>query len=66
MTAASAPRPGPCAVSLIDRHTGTPCRINGAPLVLFTRTPDAAIADLMERRDAARWYARVEPLCIGA
>jgi hypothetical protein len=51
-----------CAVRLIDRRTGQTHRINGSPLVIFTRNPDAAVADLLEGRDAGVWEARVEPI----
>lgn len=51
-----------CAVRLIDRRTGQTHRINGSPLVIFTRNPAAAVADLLEGRDAAVWEARVEPI----
>ncbi|SEM39476.1 hypothetical protein SAMN04488103_10120 [Gemmobacter aquatilis] len=52
--------PRVCAVRLIDRRTGTTHRINGAPLTIFTRRPDEAIAELMEGRDPTVWEARVE------
>ena len=32
---------GTCAVHLIDRRTGSAHRINGTPLVIFTRRPEA-------------------------
>lgn len=51
-----------CAVRLIDRRTGQSHRINGSPLVLFTRNPEEAVADLLSGRDAAVWEARVEPI----
>lgn len=51
-----------CAVWLIDRRTGQTHRVNGSPLVIFTRNPAAAVADLLEGRDAAMWEARVEPI----
>jgi hypothetical protein len=54
--------PTACAVHLIDRRTGQSHRINGRPLVLFTRTPDEAVAGLLEGRDASVWEARVEPI----
>lgn len=49
-----------CAVRLIDRRTGTVLRLNGSPLVLYTRNPDQAAADLLEGRDPAVWDVRVE------
>jgi hypothetical protein len=51
-----------CSVRLIDRRTGAVHRINGAPLVIFTRRPDEAAADLLDGRDAAVWEVWVEPL----
>jgi hypothetical protein len=54
--------PTACAVHLIDRRTGQSHRINGRPLVLFTRTPDVAVAELLDGRDATIWEARVEPI----
>ena len=51
-----------CAVRLIDRRTGQTHRINGRPLVLFTRNPIEAIAELLSGRDASVWEARVEPI----
>lgn len=54
--------PATCAVRLIDRRTGQSHRINGRPLVLFTRTPDEAAAELLDGRDASVWEARIEPI----
>lgn len=51
-----------CAVRLIDRRTGRPHRINGSPLVLFTRRPEEAAAELLDGRDPAVWEARIEPM----
>ena len=51
-----------CAVRLIDRRTGQTHRVNGSPLVIFTRNPAEAVADLLEGRDASVWEARVEPI----
>ena len=62
LTGASARMPQTCAVSLIDRRTGRPHRINGKPLVLFTRAPDLAVEELLSGRDALVWEARVEPI----
>lgn len=59
---ATAPLSRACAVRLVDRRTGQTHRINGSPLVLFTRTPDVAVAELLAGRDAAVWEARVEPI----
>lgn len=54
-----------CAVRLVDRRTGQARRINGRPLVLFTRAPELAAAELLANRDAAVWEARVEPIGSG-
>ncbi len=51
-----------CAVRLIDRRTGQTHRVNGSPLVIFTRNPAEAVADLLEGRDPTVWEARVEPI----
>jgi len=51
-----------CAVRLIDRRTGLTHRINGSPLVLFTRNPAEAVAELLSGRDASVWEARIEPI----
>ena len=51
-----------CAVRLIDRRTGLSHRVNGSPLVIFTRNPAEAVADLLEGRDVRVWEARVEPI----
>jgi hypothetical protein len=51
-----------CAVRLIDRRTGQTHRVNGSPLVIFTRNLPEAVADLLEGRDATVWEARIEPL----
>jgi hypothetical protein len=51
-----------CAVRLVDRRTALTHRINGSPLVLFTRNPAEAVADLLSGRDANVWEARVEPI----
>ena len=56
------PAPTTCAVRLIDRRTGLSHRVNGSPLVIFTRNPAEAVADLLEGRDARVWEARVEPI----
>ncbi len=53
---------GTCAVHLIDRRTGAAHRINGTPLVIFTRRPDEAAADLLSGRDPAVWEVRIEPV----
>lgn len=56
------PAPTTCAVRLIDRRTGLTHRVNGSPLVIFTRNPAEAVADLLEGRDVTVWEARVETL----
>jgi hypothetical protein len=62
MSAMTTPLRQACAVRLIDRRTGLTHRVNGSPLVLFTRNPTEAIADLLSGRDASVWEARVEPI----
>ena len=56
----------PCAVRLVDRRTGLTHRINGSPLVLFTRNPAEAVTGLLAGRDASVWEARIEPIGGGA
>jgi hypothetical protein len=57
------PRPAAtCAVRLIDRRTGVAHRINGTPLVVYTREPQAAATDLLAGRDPSVWEVRVDPL----
>jgi hypothetical protein len=51
-----------CAVRLIDRRTGQTHRINGSPLVMFTKAPEEAVAELLAGRDASVWEARIEPV----
>ena len=51
-----------CAVRLIDRRTGSVHRVNGTPLVVFTRNPDEAVADLLQGRDGRLWEARIDRL----
>jgi hypothetical protein len=60
MSAMTAPLSQACAVRLVDRRTGQTHRINGSPLVLFTRNPAEAVAELLSGRDAQVWEARVE------
>ena len=55
-------RPALCAVTLIDRRTGRPHRVNGAALVALSRDPHGAAAELLARRDARLWDARIQPL----
>ena len=61
-SARSTPLAATCAVRLIDRRTGQTHRINGSPLVLFTRSPDLAVAELLSGRDPSVWEARVESI----
>ena len=51
-----------CAVSLIDRRTGRRHKINGSPLVLFTRSPEVAAAELLDGRDAEVWEVRIDAI----
>lgn len=51
-----------CAVRLIDRRTGSVHRVNGTPLVVFTRNPDEAVTDLLQGRDGSLWEARIDRL----
>jgi hypothetical protein len=62
MAAMTAPPSHACAVRLIDRRTVRTHRINGSPLVLFTKSPEEAVAEQQSGRDAAVWEARVEPI----
>jgi hypothetical protein len=62
MSAMSEPLSQACAVRLIDRRTGQTHRINGSPLVLFTKAPEEAAAELLMGRDARFWEARIEPI----
>ncbi len=51
-----------CAVRLIDRRTGAAHRINGTPLVIYTRRPAEAAAELLQGRDPLIWEARVDAI----
>ena len=51
-----------CAVRLVDRRTGLTHRVNGSPLVLFSKNPVEAVAGLLSGRDADVWEARIEPI----
>jgi sulfate/thiosulfate transport system substrate-binding protein len=51
-----------CVVQLFDRRTGLAHRINGTPLVIYTRNPAAAVEDLLERRDPENWEARISEI----
>lgn len=54
-----------CAVRLIDRRTGAQHRINGTPLVLFSRRPAEAAAELLAGRDPRVWEARIDRIQTG-
>jgi hypothetical protein len=58
--------PQVCAVRLIDRRSGQTHRVNGRPLILFTKAPEEAAAELLAGRDATVWEARIEPMGFGA
>lgn len=51
-----------CAVQLIDRRTGSLHRVNGRPLLVVTRKPQTAAAELMAGRDPTVWETRVEAI----
>jgi hypothetical protein len=51
-----------CAVRLVDRRTGSVHRVNGAPLIIYSRHPAEAAAELLRHRDASLWDVRVEAL----
>ncbi|ESW59762.1 MAG: hypothetical protein Q27BPR15_15690 [Rhodobacter sp. CACIA14H1] len=55
-----------CAISLIDRRTGSVHRVNGAPLTVFSRNPAEAAADLLRHRDASLWDVRIDTIPAGA
>jgi hypothetical protein len=60
---AAAARPdGVFAVRLIDRRTGMPLRMDGRPLVIFTRTPGETAMEALAGRDPALWDLRIERL----
>lgn len=63
--AAGADMQGTCAVRLIDRRTGAVHRINGTPLLILTRDPQTAAAELLDGRDPTLWEARIEPFADG-
>lgn len=65
LSAMTTPLRQACVVRLIDRRTGQTHRINGSPLVLYTRRPEEAVAELLEGRDPSVWEARVEPIGSG-
>ena len=51
-----------CAITLIDRRTGRPHRVNGAALVALSRDPDTAAAELLAGRDTRFWTTRIQPV----
>ncbi|MCB5408395.1 hypothetical protein [Pseudogemmobacter faecipullorum] len=53
---------GICVVRLIDRRTGLTHRVNGTPLVIFTRRPSEASAELLSGRDRSIWEVRTDPI----
>lgn len=48
------------ALTLIDRRSGLPQRVNGRRVVAFTRMPDQAAAEALAGRDRAHWTVRIE------
>lgn len=54
------------SVSLVDRRTGLPHRVNGTPLALFTREPDEAAQELLRHRDRSLWDVRIDVLATRA
>lgn len=51
-----------CAVRLVDRRAGQTHRVNGSPVIVFTRQPDQAMADLLKGRDRSVWEVRIDRL----
>lgn len=56
------PQPPLCSVRLIDRRTGKAPRVNGAPLLVYSRNPESAAAEMLDGRDPDLWEIRIEPL----
>ncbi|MCQ0968917.1 hypothetical protein MLD63_00505 (plasmid) [Paracoccus sp. TK19116] len=53
----------PCyAVRLIDRATGMAHCIADIPLVIYSRDPQQAAAELLRNRDPERWMTHIEPV----
>lgn len=50
------------AITLVDRRTRRPHRVNGAALMAFSRDPAQAATDLLAGRDARFRDARIQPL----
>lgn len=53
---------GTCAIRLIDRRTGLTHRVNGQPVVVFSRDPEEAAAVLLAGRDPQNWVTHIEPI----
>lgn len=51
-----------CVVSLVDRRTGVPLRVNGSKLAIFTRAPALAAGELLQGRDPSIWEVKVQAL----
>lgn len=51
--------PARCLVSLIDRRTGRPHRVDGTPLVVHSLHPRQIAANLMRGRDPSKWEVRI-------
>ncbi len=60
MQAMAEPLRQTCAVRLVDRRSGLTHRINGSPLLVFTKAPEAAADELLAGRDPAVWEVRIE------
>lgn len=58
-------RAATCAVRLVDRRTGLAHRVNGNPLVIYTRQPQVAAADLLAGRDAKVWDVQIDRIEAG-
>ncbi len=54
-----------CAVSLINRRTGSTHRENDVPVIRITRDPAAAVSALLANRDVALWDVRIDPIAVG-
>ena len=51
-----------CRIRLIHRASGKPHSISGQPLVLYSRAPEEAVADLLRNRDPRDWRVEVVPM----
>ncbi|WP_096787413.1 hypothetical protein [Rhodobacter sp. CZR27] len=55
-----ADRAGPVwSLHLVHRETGAVMRVNGMPLVIYTRDATEGLASLLEDRDPRLWRAEV-------